>query len=261
MDIVRGTRRNATIKYKLAADLGQSQDPTAIAVIEHTHAFREWARGGADQVEDTFDVRHLQRLPLGLSYPAVVAEVARLLARPPLVGNCELVVDATGVGVAVADIFDTAGMNPTRVSITAGAEQSFANGSWHVAKQVLISTLDARLHTGELRFAKDLHEAGTMADELKDFRRKVSVAGRYTFEARVGKHDDLVLAVAIALWSCVGLPKQTPPRFGTYGRTGNFNGHWINASSGNNTPDSAAYTSEPRDFWRMVSDIGEMKEG
>ena len=93
MDIIPGTRRNATIKYVLAADLGQSSDPTAIAVIEHCHAFREYARGGADQFEDTFDVRHLQRLPLGLSYPAVVQEVAMLLARPPLVGNCELVID------------------------------------------------------------------------------------------------------------------------------------------------------------------------
>jgi hypothetical protein len=87
-----------------------------------------------------------------------------------------------------------------------------------VSKQILISTLDARLHTGELRFASELTEAGAMQEELKDFRRKVSVAGRYTFEARVGKHDDLVLAVAIGLWAIVGRPKQTPPRFGSYGR-------------------------------------------
>jgi hypothetical protein len=51
---------------------------------------------------------------------------------------------------------------------------------------------------------------------LKDFRRKVSVAGRYTFEARVGKHDDLVLAVAIGLWAIVGRPKPPVPQFGTY---------------------------------------------
>jgi hypothetical protein len=220
MDIVRGTRRNETIKYVLAADLGQSSDPTAIAVIEHCHAFREHATGGSDQVEDTFDVRHLQRLPLGLSYPAVVQEVAMLLNRPPLVGNCELVIDATGVGVAVSDIFDTAGLNPLRITITAGTDQSWQGArGWHVAKQILISTLDARLHLGELRFAKELHEAGAMEGELKDFRRKVSAAGRYQYEARVGKHDDLVLAVAIGLWAIVGRPQQTPPRFGSYSRS------------------------------------------
>jgi hypothetical protein len=216
MDIIPGTRRNETIKYVLGADLGQSADPTALAILEHTHAFREYARGGSDQVEDTFAVRHLARLPLGLSYPAQVQEVARLLARPPLVGNCELVIDSTGVGNAVADIFNTAGLAPLRVSITAGAEQSWTNGGWHVSKQVLISTLDARLHTGELRFAKELTEAGAMQEELKDFRRKVSVAGRYTFEARVGKHDDLVLAVAIGLWAIVGRPVMPAPQFGSY---------------------------------------------
>jgi hypothetical protein len=55
-----------------------------------------------------------------------------------------------------------------------------------------------------------------MQEELKDFRRKVSAAGRATFEARVGKHDDLVLAVAIAIWTCVGRPKPAFPSFGRY---------------------------------------------
>jgi hypothetical protein len=255
VDIIRGTRRNATIKYVLGADLGQSSDPTALCVLEHTHAFREWERGGADQVEDTFDVRHLQRLPLGLSYPAVVQETARLLARPPLVGNCDLIVDETGVGRAVADIFDTAGMSPIRVTITSGIDQSFVNGSWHVPKQVLISTLDARLHTGELRFAKELLEAGAMQEELKDFRRKVSVAGRYTFEARVGKHDDLVLAVAIALWSCVGRPVPAQPVFGSYGSgPANYLPH-----HGDNAGRNGGYDDSPGDFWKMMATISEQK--
>jgi hypothetical protein len=37
-------------------------------------------------------------------------------------------------------------------------------------------------------------------EELKDFRRHVTTAGRATYQARTGRHDDLVLAVAIALW-------------------------------------------------------------
>jgi hypothetical protein len=140
-----------------------------------------------------------------------------LLARPPLVGNCELILDETGCGRPAADLFDTTGLKPTRVTITAGAEQSFVNGSWHVSKQTLVSTLDARLHTGELRFAKELLDAETLREELRDFRRHVSTAGRYSFEARVGKHDDLVLAVAIGLWALVGRPKTPIAQFGTWG--------------------------------------------
>jgi hypothetical protein len=218
MDVIPGTRRNSAVKYVLSADLGQSTDPTAICVIEHTHAFREWARGGADQFEDTFDVRHLQRLPLGMPYPDQIAEIARLAARPPLVG-CEIIFDQTGVGAAVCDIADSAGLRPARLVITAGSEQSFANGAWHVPKATLISILDARLHLNELRFAVELLEAGAMKEELRDFKRKVSAAGRFQYEARVGRHDDLVLAVAIALWCCVGRPVMPAPQFGTWGST------------------------------------------
>jgi predicted RNase H-like nuclease len=69
-----------------------------------------------------------------------------------------------------------------------------------VAKSLLISGVDARLHSGELRFAAELGEAHTLAEEMKDFRRHVGAAGRATYQARTGRHDDLVLAVAIALW-------------------------------------------------------------
>src|SRR5467141_3733295 len=60
--------------------------------------------------------------------------------------------------------------------------------------------LGARLHTGELKIAAALSDAGALQEELKDFRRKVSDAGRATYNARTGARDDLVLAVAIALW-------------------------------------------------------------
>jgi hypothetical protein len=83
------------------------------------------------------------------------------------------------------------------------------NSRYTVSKSYLVSNLDAKLHTGELRFAKELREAPAMETELKDFRRHVSEAGRYSFEARSGAHDDLVLAVAIALWRAV----KKKPRF------------------------------------------------
>jgi hypothetical protein len=51
---------------------------------------------------------------------------------------------------------------------------------------------------GELRFAAELGEAHALHEELRDFRRHVTSAGRATYQARTGKHDDLVLAVAMA---------------------------------------------------------------
>ncbi|MFW6028364.1 MAG: hypothetical protein ACOC9Q_02435 [bacterium] len=208
-------REIVTEKFALAADLGQSNDPTAVAVLCHRHVeFMHWS-GPAGKATDVFDVVHLQRLPLGLSYVDQVEHIAQLLARPPLKSGCEFVIDATGVGRPVADLFDDAGLRPTQVTITAGDKQ-LPHGSrrWGIPKGTLISGLDARLHTGELRFAAALHDADAMAEELKDFRRKVSAAGRYSYDARVGRHDDLVLAVALGLWMLAGKPKPPVARTG-----------------------------------------------
>lgn len=146
---------------------------------------------------------HAERLPLGTLYPDVIGHVIDVLSRPPLRDRCHLVLDESGVGRPVADEFDKAGLNPVRVCITAGTDATKLDGHprrWSVAKTMLISAVDARLHTGELRIAANLSEASALAEELKDFRRNVTAAGRATYQARTGKHDDLVLAVAIALW-------------------------------------------------------------
>jgi hypothetical protein len=168
----------------VGVDLGQSIDPTAIGVMHHTCVpLKTWAMNETaqtwkqDRIE-RFDVRHLERVPLGTSYPLVVQHVGTLLSRPPLNAGAALVIDESGVGRAVGDIFEVAGLKPERVTITAGLESTQHGGrSWHVAKSLLISGPDARLHTGELRIAAALSEAGALQEELKDFQRKVSDAG------------------------------------------------------------------------------------
>jgi hypothetical protein len=107
-------------------------------------------------------------------------------------------------GRAVGDIFNEAGLKPIKVTITAGNEEGQSGfARFTVPKQILVSNLDALMHTGELRIAKELKETPALETELKDFRRHVSEAGRYSFNAREGQHDDLVLAVAIAAWRAV----------------------------------------------------------
>jgi hypothetical protein len=198
-------------RFVVGVDLGQSNDPTAVSVIHWTRTpLSSWTPRHAvgntrntlwQDYEERFDVRYLERLPLGSPYPAQVQHVINLLSRPPLAGGADLVIDATGVGAPIADLFETAGLEPTRVIISAGFEATdHGRRRWTVPKTELISGMDALLHTGQLKFASSLTDAGALRDELKDFRRKVSEAGRATYAARVGRHDDLILSVAVALW-------------------------------------------------------------
>ena len=144
----------------------------------------------------------LERLPLGTSYPGIVAHVARLLARLP--AGTELAIDFTGVGRPVFDMFLSAGLSPTGVLITAGTAETRDGAIIGVPKLAVVSRLQALLHEGRLKIHKDLAEAAELVRELQDFRVDFTAAGALTFNARSGKHDDLVLALAIAAWRAYG---------------------------------------------------------
>jgi hypothetical protein len=217
--------------FIVGVDLGMQNDPTAIAIIEHIDGVLDWnseidRHTGCGTIPQKatrrFDCRYLARLPLKLPYPEQVHRVKALMARPPLCGvdgirPAELLVDATGVGLPVAQEFERAGLKPLKVLITSSEDRAtYKNNAWHVSKALLVSNIDALLNNGELRFAKALSEAQQMETELKDFRRYVSAAGRSSWEARSGQHDDLVLAVGIAAW-WASRPPPPIAVFGTYG--------------------------------------------
>jgi hypothetical protein len=179
--------------FALGCDLGQAVDPTALSVVERVVEAKIPLEVGTDLRQRAgpprFESRYLQRLPLQTSYPAVIAHVARLLARPPLAGNCELVIDTTGVGRAVADMFTTSGLHFTGVTITGGDNEgmdSDTTSNWHVSKIQLVSRLQALFHSGDLKIAKSLPEATILATELQDFRASISEAGYASFGQRSG---------------------------------------------------------------------------
>jgi Terminase RNaseH-like domain len=182
-------------RYVVGVDLGQSYDPTAIAAVR---------RVDDDQTDPIFQVGHLQRLPLNTPYPGVVRHVATMLNTPRLRNKSELVIDYTGVGRPVFDMFQVAGISPIGVSIHAGDAVTHEGRTYKVPKLILISGVQALLHSGRLKIQKNLPDAPALVAELQDFRGVVSDTGYWKFGARSGKHDDLVLAVAIALWRANG---------------------------------------------------------
>ena len=219
--------------YAVGVDLGQVQDYTAIAVVglnerylaacqARDEAYKrlscarqdphldevdlriiEWE---IDEEEDSmpepvYELRYLERLPLGTLYPEVVGRIKALLSTPPLAGECALAVDATGVGVAVTDMLRNAGLHFDRVTITSGENETREGSRWRVPKRDLISTCQVLLQQRRLKIAASLPEAKTLTDELVGFRYKITQASNLTYEAwREGAHDDLVLALSLAVW-------------------------------------------------------------
>jgi hypothetical protein len=201
------TARSEETRYFMGVDLGQANDPTAIAVIRPVR-YLLWTgvelpksnQAWPEERPSVFQCGYLERVPLGVTYPAVVNHVASLLMRPIWNGKIDLIVDATGVGAPVVDLFKAAGITHSAVTITGGNSESRDGHRFSVPKMTLISQLQALLHEGRLQIQKELPDAAELVRELQDFRVNYTETGRMTFGAREGRHDDMVLALAMAVW-------------------------------------------------------------
>jgi hypothetical protein len=149
-----------------------------------------------------YNIRHLERLPLGTPYPAVVGHVLGLLCRDPLATHETMtLIDHTGVGKAVFEMFQAAHIkNLKGITITGGTEVTKTDLGWHVPKLELISRVQAKLHSGQLAIEPTLMDAQALLREFQEFRGTFTSAGNVIFNARQGAHDDLVLATALAVF-------------------------------------------------------------
>lgn len=149
-------------------------------------------------------VRHLERLPLGTSYPRVVERISSLMASEPLASRrTALVTDATGVGVSVTDSLIEAGLQPIGVTIHGGDKTTpDGSGGHRVPKRDLVSAVQVLLQSGRLKIASGLPESATLRAELLNFRMKIDPKTAHDSYShwREGDHDDLVLSAAVALW-------------------------------------------------------------
>ncbi|MEO8125539.1 MAG: hypothetical protein ABI822_00530 [Bryobacteraceae bacterium] len=142
--------REHTSDFFIGVDLGQKQDFSALCVVERL--VREWDQP-ADRVswqrlrETAYCLRYLARVPLGTPYPAVVAKVMKLVKNPNMIGPCQVVVDATGVGGAVLDLLKEAWPAGLLVplTITGGLAPVQSGRAWSVPKRDLIVGLQLML--------------------------------------------------------------------------------------------------------------------
>ena len=193
-DLARKAERQRELSV-IGLDLGQSQDYTALSVLRVLPQLND---------KSSMQAVHLERFKLGTPYPQIVDSVLRLTQRPELGDQWHLVVDATGVGKAVVDLFkDGLGSEKRRltaVTITAGNAVTGGRQNCGVPKRDLVTTLLVLLETGRLVFA-DLPEMAQLSAEMLDFRVKITTSGNAIWGSwREGSHDDLVLSVAMAAW-------------------------------------------------------------
>ena len=182
----------------LGIDLGQKTEPTAFCLAEQV-----------DRSEDVhFVVRHLDRLPAGTPFPGVAERLRDMLESVSRKSRYlpSIYVDATGIGSPVIDLLQdyAKGAYIYEVYFTHGDQRSRENGATKLGKAYLVSQLQVLLQTARLHLPRS-SQAEELAQDLLDYQVQVHEKANDTYGAfKVGRHDDLVTALGLAVHQIEG---------------------------------------------------------
>lgn len=225
----------------LGLDLGQSEDPSTMALIlniDQTISPHNWIDSTHPR-HNTWQLTATKVFPLGTAYTALAQQIHHTLERfkqqhptTPIT----LLADATGIGRPTLEILhkeltSKGGQPKARLEgivFTAGATHSKTTHPslpidlFHVPKLDPISTLLQSIECHQLKVIPNLPEQQTLVAQLKSLRYANSrQTGQTTIQVDSNASDpqianaDLVMALAMATWRMKCLypnPNPNPPQ-------------------------------------------------
>ena len=194
-------------RIAVGVDIGQRQDPTAVVVCEVQR--RDYVLGRSGRPAGGafhFVSRHVERLPLGTTYPAIVDRLVQIHNGLMDKRNGKRVrywLDATGVGQPVVDLLHAAGLRAylTPVYLTGTDRAVLEDGQLRLGKALLVSRLQVLLQAGLIHLPQTA-EAKALVDELLIYEIRINDNAHAQFGAfKIGQHDDLATALGLACWN------------------------------------------------------------
>ncbi len=225
--------------YYVGLDLGQSQDYSALCVVEEAlwipaaaaspegwgwksnipgsgwvspGGLTRWQidaalshnhRGDGRPYDPPLSVRHLERFELGTSYSDVIGRVKTLLTSGPLrEKRVALLVDKTGVGAGVVDSFVQEGVHPIPISIHGGdsvTREPHGKSGYRVPKRDLAGATQVLLQNKRLKIAETFAEAEILKKELLNFRQKIDPKTAHDSYSHWREGDHDDLVLAVAM--------------------------------------------------------------
>ena len=210
----------------VGVDVGQIHDPTAVAVAEVCQVPTGKFRYGREYRREAFvdehfifhkaidaepvltseyTIRHIRRLPLGMSYPAVAMHIADMLCNTMFLHReVRVLIDVTGVGRPVYDLLKyeirlreaTQHIILKPITFTYGMTYNRSTGM--LGKAFLVSRLQS-LFQRDLVDGPDTPEMHATIAELLVYEIKVSDDGKDSYGAfKIGTHDDLATCLGLA---------------------------------------------------------------
>ena len=200
-------------QYMLGVDLGETQDYTAIAVV------RQLKNPATGQM--ALEVPQIERVPLNTRYTDIAEYLKSLLQSSQISGKmmgqptgawdaprdgAEMIVDFTGAGQSVRQIFQDANLDVDGLchmlpaKITAGSHVGAAGGYHTIPRPEIFSALEVAFQNETLKIADTLEYGPILRNELLNLRHRITPKGKDTVESwREKEHDDLVFALGLAV--------------------------------------------------------------
>ena len=186
-------------RFVIGLDLGQSVDPSALAVI--------------DTADGMLDVRHLDRFkPKHPNLNDVIDVLMDLLEAKPVLLDSALAFDAAGIGRAFEPRLlssAVAGLVPIYplVACSGWRPAGQKKGVIFLPKSGLVDVFTKAMESGRLRVA-DLPLAAVLRHELSVYEERELPDGRRSWGAKRGEHDDVLSACQLAVWLATHLQSQ-----------------------------------------------------
>lgn len=182
-------------RYVLGLDLGQQNDYSVLSIFNIRFN---------NENRPVYELPYLARFNLKTSYVDIVDEVINIITKYNLMLNYTLIVDYTGVGRPVVDLFRQKHLNPVALSITGGIKTNWVTKTEvNVPKKDIVTYLQLVLQNKRLAIAHDLPLLRTLTQEFLSFQLKIRdnpMAVTSSYGGAYGINDDIVMSMGIAVW-------------------------------------------------------------
>ena len=198
-------------EYILSQDIGKKQDATTSMLYRITPEYIDSA-DGTRRVTTFMDVVFMDKRRL--SYMELGDYTSEMMQAIALGDRCINLIDGTGIGEAVFDIYVAKGIDPLKIIFTSGetssieskrteASQRFGfTSGFKVPKVDMVSAAQVMFQQGRIRFAEDIEFRDECFQQLQAFVGKVNEKTHTVkYENLTDEiHDDFVVNILMACW-------------------------------------------------------------
>jgi len=192
----------------IGVDLGRLADSTTLNILADRliaspttpHPSLKKYKGGRPPTILTrvYDVLEIGVLK-GYSYPDIARRISMLCNHPKISKPYDLILDATGVGIAVFEMLRAPPyyLNPYGIVSTGGNAPTQSPWGMNVPKKDLIDNFTLLFSQERIKIPRTLEHYDKFEEQYNNFVRLAN-GGYGNLDESI--HDDIVMGVAVALW-------------------------------------------------------------